>query len=288
MCQQLGVVRRVTSPYNPRCDGQTERTNQTIFKAIELLAANHPQDWDLFLDYTALAIRTSVSTVTGFSPFELMFGRLANVFKNYSDVAPASSSTPESIIRRVQELRQLVESTHPTVVDRIKQVQEKRQTRIQDQRVADRNFLASPLQPGTVVFTRLLRKTRKLNQPKFAGPYRVTSVTPTGNYQLVNTHGNHLKRSYPITQLKVIFDPAVANEIWRLATDPAGKTFPVDRILDHRHVKGKTEYLVRWKGFDGEDNDDLWLPASSITDPDLFNTYWQQHPDASKGSSPSA
>ncbi|EOD28028.1 hypothetical protein EMIHUDRAFT_235215 [Emiliania huxleyi CCMP1516] len=40
-------------------------------------------------------------------------------------------------------------------------------------------------------------------------------------------------------------------------------TYVVDRILSSRKAKGgKTEYLVRWKGY--EDEDDTWEPAGHL------------------------
>jgi len=40
-------------------------------------------------------------------------------------------------------------------------------------------------------------------------------------------------------------------------------TYDVDRILSSRKKAGKTEYLVRWKGYDDED-DDTWEPEAHL------------------------
>uniref|UniRef100_A0A8C5JWI2 Chromodomain Y-like protein n=1 Tax=Jaculus jaculus TaxID=51337 RepID=A0A8C5JWI2_JACJA len=53
--------------------------------------------------------------------------------------------------------------------------------------------------------------------------------------------------------------PALPEEWQRLATD----TCQVERIVDKRkNKKGKTEYLVRWKGYDSED--DTWEPEQHL------------------------
>ena len=41
------------------------------------------------------------------------------------------------------------------------------------------------------------------------------------------------------------------------------KEYEVERILSSRKVGGKTEYLVRWKGYDEED-DNTWEPEGHL------------------------
>ena len=266
MCSNLGIERRVTSPYHPRTDGLVERTNRTLISALELHATTHPEDWDLYLDYVAMSYRTRVNSTTGLTPHELVFGRMANLFANYSDELSASSATPESLVDRAMELRLLVETVHPAVVDRI-QGRQIAQRHAQDQ--AAHRLLVEPLQPGTVVYVRLLKKHIRKLDPKFTGPYKVLRQATGGNYILSSTRNQPLHRSYPLDQLKLV-DQTCAAEIWTAACST--KLFPLDCIVDHRYVNGALQFLLQWKGHDSDFNS--WETESAIADPDMVAAYW--------------
>ena len=48
--------------------------------------------------------------------------------------------------------------------------------------------------------------------------------------------------------------------------------YEVERILQHRELRGKTQYLVRWKGYD--QSEDMWLDEQDLGNaPDLLRDY---------------
>ena len=64
-----------TTVYHPQTDGQCERFNATLIQTLRKLIEERPQNWDKKLQYVAFSYRTSRHAVTGYSPYQLIFGR---------------------------------------------------------------------------------------------------------------------------------------------------------------------------------------------------------------------
>ncbi|KAK3276229.1 hypothetical protein CYMTET_15685 [Cymbomonas tetramitiformis] len=70
----MGVKVASTTPYHPQSDGQAERSNHTVERMLRCYVAENQEDWDLWVAPVEYAINDSKSAVTGFSPFELVYG----------------------------------------------------------------------------------------------------------------------------------------------------------------------------------------------------------------------
>ena len=62
-----------TSPYHPQTD--VERFNETLKEMLRKSAQDNRWDWERLLPYVLFAYREAPQASTGFSPFELLYGR---------------------------------------------------------------------------------------------------------------------------------------------------------------------------------------------------------------------
>ena len=66
-----------TSPYHPQTDGMVERFNSTLKQLLCKLMQKRPdsKEWDDYLPFILWAYRGSKHSSTGFSPYELLYGK---------------------------------------------------------------------------------------------------------------------------------------------------------------------------------------------------------------------
>uniref|UniRef100_A0AAQ4QC45 Integrase catalytic domain-containing protein n=1 Tax=Gasterosteus aculeatus aculeatus TaxID=481459 RepID=A0AAQ4QC45_GASAC len=71
----LGTKSIRTSVYHPQTDGLVEHMNKTLKSMIRKFISDDERNWDHWLHPLLFAVREVPQASTGFSPFELLFGR---------------------------------------------------------------------------------------------------------------------------------------------------------------------------------------------------------------------
>jgi RNase H-like domain found in reverse transcriptase/Reverse transcriptase (RNA-dependent DNA polymerase)/Ty3 transposon capsid-like protein/Integrase zinc binding domain/Chromo (CHRromatin Organisation MOdifier) domain/gag-polyprotein putative aspartyl protease len=256
-----GIERRVTSSYNPRTNGLTERFNQTLITSLRKHAEKEPEKWNHWIPYVLLAYRSRTQSSTGYSPFELLFGREMNSFESWS-ANSMKGTEEESLFERSIELRRLYENLYPKAHEKIQSSQEA-QRKYQNARSKK---LSKQIKNGTEVFIRIPRMVGKM-QAKYIGPFKTDGITPLGNYWLVNEGGIRLATSYPISRLKVK-NSSVSED------KRHDDSFKAEEILDHKFEDGKISYFVKWKEYPMEDCS--WEQESHFETVECIEDYWRK------------
>ena len=73
--QLTGIPRSHTTPYHPMGNAQCERFNQTLLGMLRTMAENQKANWKNHINKMTFAYNCTKNESTGFSPFELLFGR---------------------------------------------------------------------------------------------------------------------------------------------------------------------------------------------------------------------
>ena len=83
LCNLYGVQKLRTSPYHAQTNDQVKRMNQTIICMIGKLEEDRKSCWSEHLPELLLAYNATCSTVTGYSPYYLLFGRRPRIPVDY-------------------------------------------------------------------------------------------------------------------------------------------------------------------------------------------------------------
>ena len=100
----------ITSPYHPQTDGLVERFNQTLKAMLSKVHIQEGKDWDQLLPYVLFAYREIPQSTTGFSPFELLYGREVRGPRDVLKEAwVAKEKASESVVSHILSIRKKME-----------------------------------------------------------------------------------------------------------------------------------------------------------------------------------
>ena len=170
----LGVTVIKTSPYHPQTDGLVERYNRTL---KEMLRRVIEQDRRELLPYVLFSYREVPQESTGFSPFELIYGRDVrgplDALKEHWCAEPRS---PDSVLDYVQRVQERLADASELVRENL----EKAQTT--QKYYYDRKAREVKLKANDQVLVLLPTSSNKL-MARWKGPYRINVSTTRSRFR---------------------------------------------------------------------------------------------------------
>lgn len=216
LCQLAGIKKVHTTPYHPR-GNPVERFNRTLLQMLGTLSQPDKLHWKDFVKPLVHAYNCTKNETTGFSPYELMFGRQPRLPIDLAFGLPVNS-TKLSHSQYVIDLKRRLQQSYQIATSIAQKNADRNKTRF-DKRVVD-----SSLEVGDRVLVRnvKLRGKHKLADRweddvyvvvKKAGDLPVYTVKPEGKSGPVRTLHRDLllpcgflpaaSISEPVTQLPV-------------------------------------------------------------------------------------
>ena len=266
-----GIKLKMSSAYHPQSDGSSERTNKTVIQCIRFAVERDQRGWVQALPKVRFDIMNTLNASTGFTPFQLRFGKSARMLP---PIVPPIEGEQDEI-----SAQEIIANMRPTQLEAQDNLLE---AKISQACQANKSrTLTFPFKVGDRVILSTANRRREYKSgnehrvakfmPRFDGPYNITATDERHSTVTLKLpdHSGH----FPVFHTSEV-KPFKENDITLFPTralsppDPVlidgQPEFFVDKIVDERHRGKKTQYLVRWRG-EGPEGD-IWLPESELED----------------------
>ncbi|MBW0515469.1 hypothetical protein O181_055184 [Austropuccinia psidii MF-1] len=233
--QKLKISRDLSTAFHPETDGQIERVNQILEQYHWMYVSYNQFDWHTWLCLAEFAYNNAEHSATKQSPFFTIYGRNSS----FDSINISRDSPAGKLSTNLQSVQQVV-------------------------------WLASKNIKTTI-------PTKKLSK-RWLGPFEVLKK--------IEIHAYHLKLPqqwksvhpvFHVSLLELVKQSSMPN-CHQLPPPPAlveeRDEWEVAQVLDSKLKRGKSWYLVEWKGFSEDAERTTWEQASNLTNsPDLVKDF---------------
>ena len=248
MCARLGIRQSFSQAYRPQANGRAEVAGKTIQDLLRKLSVEEGINWVEALP-RALRIYHDIPGESGYSPFQIVFGRERLLGGPARPVDRECESAKEFFGRMAEMDEKIARHLNQLHADKAYRT--------------NRTLIRSePYQVGDwvwVIRTRSSQVTKA--DSRWVGPVPVVRRVGESSYEVEITPG--VMRDVHADQLK----PFVTGEVVPLhhfrpashARGTADDGWKVEAILGHRKVGGRWQFLTRWEG--AEPGSETWEPV---------------------------
>lgn len=149
LCELAGITKSRTSPYHAMGNGMTERFNRTLIGMLGTLDLDRKQDWKAHIAPLVHAYNSIRHESTGYSPYELMFGRPPRLAIDVMfDITESTEGSTHS--EYIENLRERLKKSY----DIVQNAADKSRTK--QKKYFDRKARASKVDIGDEVLVKIL------------------------------------------------------------------------------------------------------------------------------------
>ena len=190
-CSLLKVKKIQSTAFHPKSQGSIERSHRVLAEYLRHYVSGDQTDWDAWVPFATYVYNTTQHSATGYTPFELMFGRP-------STLPSAVKGPPEPRYNYddyVSELKCHLQTAHQQAHQSL--IKNKEKSKEYYDKTAEQ--IKFKIGDKVLLFDETVRRgtSRKLSAP-WIGPYTITAldkvnVTIARGRKLVKVHINRLK-----------------------------------------------------------------------------------------------
>ena len=278
--RMLGSKLMMSTAFHPQTDGATERAIRSVNQILRAMVRPDQRDWAEKIPLVEFAMNSTVSATTGYAPFELNYGMMPRMVREFGD----NSQLP-GIRLFANRIRESLLEAHDAIIDsRIYQTEQANRKRRAESGLKDSE---DQFREGGLVYL----STKNLSLPKgraskllprFLGPFKIIGSHPsTSNYTLDLPEELKARRIHPTfhasllrphepndTQLFPQRDPNMFYDFG----SPDDAEWLVDEIIGHRWEGRRIQFLVKWNL-----GDSTWEPYDHCKELEALDTYLDLH-----------
>ena len=180
LCKLLKIEKLTSTAHHHQTLGTVERSHRTFNEYVRSYISVDKGDWDEWLKYFTYCFNTTPSSVHGYCPYELVFGKLPNGFQQFTNV---QKITPlYNIEDYVKEVRYRLEIAHKRAKEQIDRYKEKQKL------FYDKTALDYKFKIGDLVLVKN-EVGHKLDR-QYKGPFEIINIDLRNNVTLVDKKTN--------------------------------------------------------------------------------------------------
>ncbi|XP_069835633.1 uncharacterized protein [Dendropsophus ebraccatus] len=197
LCKKIQVQHLVASAYHPQTNGLCERFNGVLKQMLKMLVESHGRDWERYLPHLLFAYREVPQASTGFSPFELLYGRrVRGPLDLIKESWEGEVGHPDvSVVDYVLRFRERMETLTGLVQENMAQAQDSQK------RWYDRNARERIYTVGQKVWVLVPMPQNKL-QAAWEGPYTIHQRVNDVNYVVTIDHIRKKHKVFHVNMIK--------------------------------------------------------------------------------------
>jgi transposase InsO family protein len=228
LAARLRIPQIQISPYNKHANGVVERGHFTLREALVKACEGHMSKWPALLPAAVFADRVTTSSVTGYSPFELLHATQPILPFDLVEATflvegfYSGMTTTELLALRIRQLQM-----HPKDIERAAATLRKARfaSKAQFEKRFKRRLLKEDYKPGELILLRnvkietVVSSTHKTDD-RYTGPYEVYRKNRGGAYVLKELDGTLLRQG-PAAAFRLI--PYITRDHWFMRTGWMGE-----------------------------------------------------------------
>lgn len=171
--KQFKIKQYKTTAFYPQANGALERSHLVLIEYLKQYV-NKFTEWDDLLEYATFSYNTSIHESTGYTPYELVFGKLARQPSSEITSDLKEKTYDDYLYELITNIHDLQELARECLIA----------SKIKSKYYYDKKINPQTFQINDQVFLLKEPKKGKLGD-QYSGPHTITDILPNGNIKIL-------------------------------------------------------------------------------------------------------